>query len=291
MPTSFENKKILKFVITLATGSFGSAEKNQVTLEGYRSSVEISKAGGMENSYLRAKIYGVSQSDMNSTVTLRWKMQTISRNTIEVYAIDGPKQTKVFGGNLVNAWGMYQSMPDVYLMIHAQSTYYQQVSPAPPRSFSGSVDVASIMSQISDSMGLKFENNGVDVQIQDPYLGNTNLEQAKELARIAGIDMYHDDEVLAICPRGVERNGTMPLISKETGLIGYPTFDSVGVNFECLFNPSVVFGGKVKLSTEIKQADGEWVASSISHHLDSMTPGGRWFSRIRGIKSGLVIPK
>ena len=75
MTTSFENKKELRFIITLGTGKFGSSSNNQIRLEGFRATVEIDKAGGMMMGTLRAQIYGVQQTDMNSITTLQWKFK------------------------------------------------------------------------------------------------------------------------------------------------------------------------------------------------------------------------
>lgn len=47
MATSFENKKALRFVITLGTGKFGSSNNDQIILQGFRASVDIDKAGGV----------------------------------------------------------------------------------------------------------------------------------------------------------------------------------------------------------------------------------------------------
>jgi hypothetical protein len=44
--SSFTNKKALKFVITLGTGSFGSSANNQITLQGFRAIVSIDRGGG-----------------------------------------------------------------------------------------------------------------------------------------------------------------------------------------------------------------------------------------------------
>ena len=44
---SFENKKALRFVITLGTGKFGSSNNDTITLQGFRASADIDKAGGM----------------------------------------------------------------------------------------------------------------------------------------------------------------------------------------------------------------------------------------------------
>jgi len=285
------NKKRLKFIITLGTGKFGASDNNQITLEGYRAIADIDKAGGMMMGTLRARIYGVRQDDMNSITTLQWKPQEIIPNTVEVYAIDGDTETLVFAGNIVNAWGDYQTMPDVYLRLQAQSAFINQLKPVPPRSFKGSIDVASVMSQIARDLGYNFENNGVSASLTDVYLPNTGLEQAKDLAHAANIDLYLDDKTLAITPANSPRGELIPEISADSGLIGYPTFDGIGVNFQTLFNPSITFGGRIKLVTDIKQAKGEWIVTSIGYRLESEKPGGAWLANVRGNANGLAISK
>lgn len=286
---SFDNNKQLRFIITLGTGKFGSSSNDTITLQGFRATADIDKAGGMMMSTLRAKIYGVKQADMNSVTTLQWKAGLLIPNTVEVLAIEGAAETLVFAGNIVNAWADYQSMPDVYLHIQAQSAFFNALKAIPPRSFKGRVDVASVMAQIARDLGYTFENNGVTTQLVDVYLPNTGMEQAKDLARAAGCDLYLDDKILAITPSNVPRKSIVPLISPASGLVGYPTFDGVGVNFQTLFNPAVTFGGSVKLVTDVQQAAGEWVVTSVGHRLESEKPGGAWFSTIRGNANGLAV--
>lgn len=286
---SFSDRKALKFIITLGTGKFGSSSNDRITLQGYRATADIDKAGGMMMSTLRARIFGVRLEDMNAITTLQWKPGTLIPNTVEVFAIDGDRETLVFGGNIINAWGDYHGMPDVFLHIQAQAAYFNGLFSAKPRSFKGSVDVATIMGQIASEMGYAFENNGVNVKLSDVYLPNTNLEQARDLARAAGIDLYVDDKVLAITPRNGPRGQDIPLIGADSGLVGYPTFDGIGVNFFAIFNPAVTFGGRVKLETDVTRAAGEWVVTSVAHRLESEKPGGAWFSRIRGNSNGLAV--
>ena len=286
---SFDSKKQLRFVVTLGTGKFGSSNNDQITMQGFRAIVDIDKAGGMMMGTLRAKIFGVKQADMNSVTTLQWKAGLLIPNTVEVFAIDGAAETLVFAGNIVNAWADYQSMPDVYLHIQAQSAFFNALKAIPPRSFKGGVDVASVMAQIARDLGYTFENNGVTTQLTDVYLPNTGMEQAKDLARAAGCDLYLDDKILAITPPNVPRKVIIPRISPASGLVGYPTFDGVGVNFQTLFNPAVTFGGSVKLETDVQQAAGEWVVTSVGHRLESEKPGGAWFSTIRGNQNGLAV--
>lgn len=285
------NKKQLRFVITLGTGKFGSSSANQILLEGYRAIADIDKAGGMMMGTLRAKIYGVKQADMNSITTLQWKPGSAIPNTVEVYAIENDAETLIFAGNIVNAWGDYQAMPDVFLHIQAQSAYFNGLQAVKPISIKGGINVAIVMERIARDMGLTFENNNVDITLTDVYLANTLKEQALELAKIGNFTLYIDDKVLAITNRYAPRKGFIPEISAQSGLVGYPTFDGIGVNFQTLFNPGVIFGGSVKLTTDIERAAGEWIVTSVAHRLESEKPGGAWFSTIRGNVNGLAVVK
>lgn len=285
---SFENKKALRFVITLGTGKFGSSNNDTVTLQGFRASADIDKAGGMMMGTLRAKIYGVNESAMHSITTLAMQAAKYSEikwqpNTIDVYAIDGALETLIYKGNIVNAWADYQNAPDVFLHIQAQAAFRNSIAPSTPKSFKGAVDVATVMAQLAKEMGYVFENNGVAVTLSDVYLANTALEQAKDLAKAAGITMVIDDNVLAIIPpNGARATSPIPLISKESGLIGYPTLDVAGVSFQSLFNPALRFLHQFQLKSDQIRATGIWVATAISYRLESEKPGGGWFMGVRG---------
>ena len=84
MQTSFQNKKELMFIITLGSGSVGPGGSNQVTIQGFRAVADIEKGGGMMFTTLRAKIFGVTQDDMNSITTLQWDPKYRLSKTVEV---------------------------------------------------------------------------------------------------------------------------------------------------------------------------------------------------------------
>lgn len=289
--SSFSNKKNLRFVITLGTGKFGASDANVVTMEGRRASVDIDKAGGMAMGTMTAKIFGVSQSDMNSVVTLTWKPTSLIKNTVQVFAIDGKQETLIFAGNIINAWGNYTAMPDVFLHIKAVNSYFAGLSPVRPLSLNGSVEAATVMQRIADGMGLKFENNNVTTRLFNPYLASTLKEQAIEVARAANFDLYIDDTVLAITNRYAPREGLIPTISKDTGMAGYPTFDGVGVNVTSIFNPAIIFGGSVNVETDLPHARGQWVVTSMAYQLSSETPNGPWFVNFRGTQNDFAISR
>ena len=277
---SFSDKKQLKFIITV------NADK--VVLTGFRASVDVDKAAGMIAGTLRAKIYGVRESDMHSITTLALQSAKYAEmqwqpNQIDVFAVEGATETLVFQGNIVNAWADYAGMPDVFLNIHAQAAYRYSIAPATPKSYNGTIDVATVMAILANDMGLKFERNDVSVPLSNVYLANTALEQAKTLANAAGITMVIDDDVLAICYTNHSRKTPEPpLISLGTGLVGYPTIDVAGVTMQCLFDPAIRFMHQFQLVSDQVRASGLWVATCVSLRLDSEKPGGGWFMVVRG---------
>lgn len=296
--SSFTNKKSLKFIITLGqTGATftPSSSANQIILEGFRASVEIQKAGGVQMNTLQARVYGVSQSNMNTLTSLQYQPQEIKRNTISVWAIDGDQETLIFAGNVGNCWAQYEQMPDVFLEIQAFAGFINQLTPVPPSSYQGAVDVATIMGQLAKQMGYVFENNGVHVMLKNPYLPGSAWDQAQDLARQASCDIYLDDNTLAITPSLTPRNtvgNLIPEISAASGLVGYPSFGSDNrgpfIQFQTLFNPAIRFGGLIKMVTSIQpaitnapsgltpaqRADGQWIVNSIGYAVSSETHGG-----------------
>jgi hypothetical protein len=178
-------------------------------------------------------------------------------------------------------------MPNTYLYIEAQIGYAALVQPAAPLSISANTDVATVMQKIATAMGYQFENNGVSISVaKGSYWGNTLMEQARSLMQAYKFWMYIDStkpNTLAISPYGVARNTAVPLISPQTGLEGYPVFNSTGVNFETLFNPAITFGGAIQMSSSIPKANGTWIVVSMSHHLSSQTPGGSWKTTVNAV--------
>jgi hypothetical protein len=251
--------------------------------------VDVQNAGGSSFPQANVVIYGVAQKDMVAMSILRGLNDAHFKNTMDIYAVDDGVPTLIFQGNLLNCWVDYQSMPDVCLRLQSVTAAYDKLKPVPPTSYKGKIDVATVINLIASSMGFAFENNGVNVTLTDIYLPNTAVEQIVSIAKMAKIDVYFENNTIAICPSGVPRGGIAVLVSPSTGLVGYPTFDSVGVNFQTLFNPAIRFGAKIKVESDLPLATGEWTVTSVSHKLESEKPGGAWFTTVRGTVPGLAV--
>lgn len=287
--SSFTNKKKLRYVLTLSQGTFGSSDNNRVVIEGFRSTCDVAMAGLQQMGVASIRIFGLSQATMNSATMLNFNPDRPASNQIQVYAIDGGVESLVFSGLIFNAWGDYQNMPDVCLTIQANMGLTAALMASPPRSFKAGVDASSLFGVIARSAGYSFEDSGVQVTLPKIYLSSSPREQMIKLAEIANIDWGIDGQTVWIAPKGTGRNGVVQELSKETGLIGYPTFDSYGINFRMLYSPTLRQGGKIKVVSDIKQASGEFIVASFNHSLTSEMPNGAWFSTVRANTLGYAI--
>ncbi|MDE2000651.1 MAG: hypothetical protein KGI52_17185, partial [Burkholderiales bacterium] len=258
------------------TDSNGSSE---VTLSGHRMLASISKAGGALMSELHLQIFGLSQSVMNDLSTLGKRPGFVSNNIITLNAGDTNSTSMAFQGNIINAFVDFDGV-NVSFRLVAQAGAFQAVQNIPATSYQGTVDVATIIEGLAGQMGLQFENNGVSVKLSNPYLSGSARTQFESVKFAAGINGIIDNGVLAIWPKGGSRASGNPLISPDSGLIGYPTFNPQGIAINALFNPNVVFGGEIQVQSSITPACGTWRVYAIDHDLSCEMPGGPWFSRI-----------
>jgi len=277
MSSSFTKKKI-DLEVTLREGTFGETGTSTVRLSGLRVSVDVAKAGGFALNESSVRIWGLRQSMMNELSTLGQKINVQGRSSVIVWAGDENGMSIAFAGDVNKAWAEYQSAPDVPFVMMANSGLVANIQPAPALSYNGTVDVATIMKQLANDMGFKFENNGVSVMLNSPNFPGTKRAQAAAAAKAARINWMIDDSILAIWPADGVRSGDIPMLSPETGMVGYPTYNEMGIAVRCLYNPAIRFGGQVRIKSSLPQASKTWYVYQLAHNLESEVPGGQWFS-------------
>lgn len=280
-------QKLINASISLADGKFGASGNNTAELTGHRISARILAAGGQGSGTAEVAIYGMPLKLMNQLTTLGTQINFYKKNSITLTAGDDPKaMSVVFQGTITIAYADMRAAPDVCLRISAQAGLLAAVMPTKPVSKDGSVDVAQTMEKIAKSAGLRFENNGVDAKVRDVYLPYNPRVQLLELAEMAGINWIIDRDTVAIWRRNGNRAGSTPLISPETGLVGYPAYNSGGIQVTTAFNPDIKPGGTVEIKSDLTPACGKWKVFNLEFMLDSLIPHGKWFNKFDGSQLG-----
>lgn len=284
----------------LGTGAFGQDGANTVSLQGLRTIANISKAGGVSMSRLELRVFGMDLDVMNRLTILNKLRQYDTRfNTVTVSAGDNENGTAVcFQGIIMSAWADLSGAPDSVFVVTAQSGYLDALRPIAPTSYTGSVDVATVIAGIGEQMQPKraLENSGVNIRIASPYLPGTAMAQLTAISKAANINCVLDSlptrggEVIAIWPAGLTRNGQVPVISAATGLVSWPRYTQNGIQLTTLYNPSLTFGQRVEVRSQLTPANGQWAIASVTHNLSAEMPGGPWFTQVDCALIGQVTP-
>lgn len=291
--------KQLAVTFDLGTGDFGEGGFNRVKLGGgLRASANINVAGNPAFSSLELTVSGMTLSNMNALTTLGLNVAAIRRNVVTVEAGDATTGlSTVFQGNIKEAWADFSGMPNVVFRVQAFGGLLEAVKPIPPTTFNGIAEVATILRGLATQAGWSFQNDGVTAQLIDPYFPGTIRDQIQACIEHAGINAMYGPPLLAIWPKNGVRGGSVPIVSPDTGLIGYPTFTQNGIQLTTLFNPGIGFGQKIQVKSSAKipaqlptVSDGMWNVVQLSHTLESETPGGQWHSRIVAATT-FILPK
>jgi hypothetical protein len=275
-------KKDLRFTFILASNAkFAGTNSNTLKVNGLRASATIKGSGLPAFPESDLTIFGLKQDDMNALTATQFQPLSMQRNTVLVEADSGQGFSTVFSGQIITSGPDYDGIPQAPLKVQARVLGFDSLNPATATSYTGATSVANIVGTIASKLGYVLENNGVNVNLSNPYFGGTLVDQLRAVASQAGIDVYTEGNVIAICPKGAPRQQQSFTLSPQSGLVGYPKLDFQRgyVYTKALYNSAFRFGGPITVQgSDVPLANGKWVIGTISHELSSLTPNGPWFS-------------
>jgi hypothetical protein len=288
MPLS---RKRLAVTFQLGQGQNGADGFDTIKLAGQlRASAMVTVAGGPAMGRLDLVVYGMTRSNMNKFSTLGMRAVQLRVNNVILEAGDEDLGLAVvYQGTIREAWADLSSMPEAPFRVTGWTGGLEALKPIPPTTYRGLTDVVTIMSGLATQANLRFTNNGVSTSLIDPYFPGTVWDQIKACAEHANINWIHDNDTLAIWPKGAAREEFIPVVSSTTGLVGYPTFTQNGIQCRILYTPSIRYGQKIRVESSIKEANGVWSVNTLTHTLESEIPGGQWFTTFAATPPGITV--
>lgn len=275
-------RKLLDVELTLKSGTFTGSNQNSQRFVGHRVSAHIIQPGAPDMGQMQLGIYGLPLEMMNRMTTMGRQYALRDANSVKLFAYEeGQKPRLVFTGTISDAYADMHAAPSACFRIAAHAGLLGAVKDVPPTSVQGAAKVDTVMKQICQKGGWQFENNGVDAVLDNPYLPGSAFRQAISVMRSTRCLMHIHNDTLAIWKPGGSRAGSVPLISPGTGMIGYPRYRQVSVEVSTQYLPTVQFGGKIKIQSDLTPACGEWSVVYVEHDLESEVINGRWETLIQ----------
>lgn len=280
--------KSIKTQITLAAGSFKGGG-NSRTVEGLATDAQIEKIGLPDFGKAHVKITGMKYDDMAQLTMLAFRPLQSARNVLTIWAGDyGGALSRVFVGEIMQASADFNAAPEVSFNIEAFTGAYGMQIAKPPVAVQGSTPAAGLVSQFSTEAGYVFKNEGVTAAVSNSVFNGSPIEKARAVANQIGAELLIDDDTITLLPAGKSLGGNIvPMLSAESGLLGYPNLTAQGISLRCNFNPDLKLFGSIKVNTIVPRASGRWRIFKLTHALSAFRPGGGpWESQIEAMWEG-----
>lgn len=223
-------------------------------------------------------IFGMNEKDMQLISSVRNIASRLL--TVQVYASDSRNAPHaIFSGIISDGRITYNNMPNVALEVVAFSALSAKGLQYPPISYKQDTKAQDILEGIASFAGYDFENHGVDEVITNCYLTDSVATNIDMICNDKNIQYSIENDKLIIWKS--ERKSTIPLITINKGLVGYPTAGFTGIYFNCLYNPNILIGGYVDIESSYEQCSGRFQVLSVTHSLSSELPNGPWFTMVQ----------
>lgn len=276
-------RKIIRIRITMDDGG-GSG--SQMTFTENAIAVRIQKQGAPELPKAQVAIWGLSQDQMTQLTMLSFDALSLRRNVLEIAAgEEGRELAVVFQGEIMNAAPDMNAAPSPVMRLEAISAAYPKLIPSPPVAVKGEQTVDSLMQAFAGEAGLQYESAGITSSLTNCTINGDPITKSKWVADTIGADLVIDDQKMVLVGSDSSRGEAVAIdvINPQTGEIGYPSFDSLGIRAVCLFNPVLMVCGLCRIESSMPRATGVWKIYSVTHDIAANLPnGGAWRTEIAG---------
>lgn len=279
--------KTIRVTAQLQKGQF-SGSGNTVIIENVPITVDITKQGGEDKNKATITIENLKLETVKQLTILSFKRLETYNNVVQIEA--GNKDTDlsiVFIGEVTSSMPEISDNGTLSLKMEVMAGYYPALIPSKPVSVQGVTTIDNLMSQFAKEAGYSYENKNITGSVSNCVFIGSPIAKARTLARQTNIDLLIDDNKFTIQTFNAPKDGQIPLISKNTGMIGYPSFSSDGIDVKCEFNNNLRVGGYFKLESILPFATGEWQIVKLTHRLEAYLPNsGTWETTISGVLPG-----
>jgi hypothetical protein len=263
----------------------GNPQQQTYTFQPHRMQIQV-RNGSKQFGNTRVAIYGVPLATMNQIARLQLEPLTpVINDTLQINVLDDSGAFVPFFQGVI-MWSAVNAsrMPHVALEIEAASGGALTLVSASPYATPGGVTLKDALTAIVAPAGfvVDYADSAPVYQLAQTRVTGAPLDQVGALMR-----QYPDLTWQPILQRLQVRSVNAPIsadtidISAETGLMGYPTYSTSGLQFATLFNPKLTPGAALNVQTEFDFVNRTlWVATVLSHTLEPNTPGGQWTTQI-----------
>lgn len=270
-------ERSLRFEFNNLTSNFQGTNSNKISISNVMATVSCQSSGNLFGTQVSVSIYGLGVELLAALSSKA--MGLYGPNTEQVSLNIYVEDITIFSGFLNSSIANMNSLPNSSLMITATANADLQNKTASPFSFNGATPLTSVLTAICKNAGYSPLITGLEGKtLTNPHYSGSVFEQLEHICYDMKTSMSVMSPQISFWDTEKVRDTVVPLVSPEYGLIGYPIFSNGGVMFQTQFSTLLTTGRKIKLSTSLPNASGNYKLTTVTHELSSWVEDGPWHS-------------
>ncbi|AOF18158.1 hypothetical protein BED35_06040 [Yersinia enterocolitica] len=276
------SKKDLRYEFTLSNGAFDKNGNDKISIGNVKSSFRYGAYGNYGGIQAEIMIFGLSIDRLASLSGKGIGVYTPTKDiSVNVYSGDN----KIFSGGIYASYANMNAQPETALVMNTISGLNLKTASSSAFSQPGAVPVESMLSAICNIFGFSLNASRLNGRVaQNPHFSGSPMDQVRDICLAHGLWYRVFDNIITVWPAGSAVDDIVPLVSPDSGLIGYPVFTQSGITFQTQFSTYLAQGRVVELVTSLPNASGRYLLTVVEHFLNSWTEGGSWHTVCQGFK-------
>lgn len=274
----------MSFAVRQINLQFSTDNGDVTNLQGLRASVVALNGGGLNPvARIQLRVYGMTLDQMNQFSSNGASLVAQQNYTVTVLAGNqGGIIGQLFTGGIFSSYIDFASVPEVAFVCSAYAGAYQNAAPVAANSWAGTQNAEDIIKSLAQSIGFSFENpQGVHAVIQNQYTYGSAMNQIQKIIKAVCFASTIENNTITIYPNDGTRDDVVIDVSPDNGLVGYPTYYESGFIIKTEYNPEMLIGRTINLTSQIPKANGQWTIFESTHELSTLTPDGPWFTTVK----------
>ena len=245
--------------------------------------VKIVNEIGLNNNKATIKIFGLEIDTINtlSRININSNYDLWTDNQVDIYAgyaldSDTGLPPLVYSGQIRSA-GADFSQPDRPFTVKSLQGGISRNLVTQPTNIKGVVSLNDLLRSLASRNGSNYISNNVTGSIENPTYVGSAIQQIEKICKDANLVQNIDAtrNILYVAPSGTALNDAIYELNMNTGMIGSPNPLEDGVAVACYFNPTLILGQTINLTSQYyNYVNRPWIINAMYHVLENR--GREW---------------
>lgn len=266
---------------------FSTEGVNTITITNVKSTIRVNAIGNLLGVRADINLIGLS-TELLALLSEKamWNrranaLENATNITIQVFV----NEEKIFKGLITTSYTNMNTLPEPILHMSAVTSGEPALDKSPAFTAKGNILLGNTVRAILAPYNYSYNiaKSAEQINLVNPHYLGSSWQQVQHICGEFSLALYLNNDIVNIWPNVAKLDDKKPYVSPDTGLVGYPVFNTNGIQFQTTYSPLLSVGRVMTLKTSLPYASGEYLLISVEHVLSSWIDNGAWYTLCQAV--------